>query len=253
MPYRRLTLPALALALATSLPAGLAHAASVSAEASIRQFSIELIDLDPNDGITPFISFSNVTYDASSEYRLNGGATTLLRDSLDSAGSTGVTGPVGSASTSSTATSWSSAATLDGNPAGSPVALAAIFYRASYILSPATRAVFTFEGDISAPSASGPGYSTASAFMASELYVYPDDWSHPRSFSLLGQSPGAFSYTGEVRSLAGEQASGMLQLSTGVEAYLYGPAAPVPEPSTYAMLLAGVAIVGAARRRRTRR
>lgn len=253
MPCSHRALPALALILASALPAGLVHAASASA--SIQQVSLQLIDLDPNDAIAPSITFSSEYDAATSTYRLAEGGRVLSQSRTRGLGSTEVNGPAGSASTSSSADTWSSIASLAGDPAGTPTAHANTAHIAWFTLSPATKAVFSLTasgGALHTGDASRAGATVhVFAILASLEPVQPPG----TYFSLYRDVTGpdaTFSFSGELNSPAGDPVFGTIEINTSAFATLYDPASPVPEPSSYAMLLAGAAIVGAARRRRKR-
>lgn len=236
---------------ALALCSGTAHAAASQVYAEISGFTIELIDLDPNDQITPWLNFT-------SDYQ---GARTrgsyvwpFEEDTLIGYGTTAIVRPTAGAGTSLSETALSAGAYISSSKYGPQQYQAEATRYAQFILSPSTGLLLTASGTVRAE-----GFDLA----------WPRD-SMRAGISLHGQlnSPVAgidgsdyiersYSTTGGVRdySLSAYFASGAVAQSGNFQLGVSSStdiSSTVPEPSSYAMLLAGAVLLGGAARKRRR-
>jgi hypothetical protein len=232
------------LCLAFASPAALADA---SASASISDIRYQLIDLDPNDGILPEITFAGGSESASiSLYAWEGNSNLGGYKTLDSAGSIDITRSFANVAASTAQNALSSAIFLQvpGGPASS--ANASSYAIRNFTLSPNTGLIWSAIGNLAAVA---PGVG-ASVRVFGTLSDTEGSQIESRRFSLDYNTWGG----GDSVNLSGylftdDQAlSGNLSVSTSV----FGVANSVPEPSTWGMLFAGLAVVGARRRRRSK-
>ena len=273
---KRLNLVIAALAAMVSLPV----MAASSASASLGPITVTLFDLDPFDAIAPSITFagpgmgsdsyvntwaSEAIPSGGSNSPLGGGAPWAPVSTSDTAGgasaSASISGP-GMASLTSVSASGS-AADVFGPPTNNAqyygVAHPMLGY-SSFALTAKTLLIISAPASIAAaasgpagyyshyasadvylslhgPGASGGGSQSSVDQLAYTNYAYNSSFSHTDS-RLLGAS--------------------FVNLTTGpLSGYLYNysavyglTSAPVPEPGTYAMLLAGLGLVGSMVRRR---
>lgn len=220
-----------------------AMAESASASASITGLSYQLIDLDLNDGIAPAISF--VEYLDSTSFVVegtNGGE----QDVIDVYGSTSIVRPWGGAASTSSASGSSAEASLSDPVPDYHQSGAFINYRMLFTMTPFTRIEFSADATVGALRAGenvdGYGFARMDADLddprGRQTYVeYVSTIEGPRSRSMWGYlESGEYATAGRWNTLTTATTYGQLT---------------VPEPSTYAMLLAGVGLVGW-RMRRTR-
>lgn len=226
--------------------AALAGPASAQfASADISQLRYELIDLDPNDGIIPEIVITGASTEVIVELQFPNGDREGRQ--FNSPGSVDIQRWYGQGEASAAATAVSSRADLFAAPG---------FYR-SFVSHATRRLAFTLS----------PHTGLRISALGS-LDVAPTDWADTRgSLSLSGEfqdSGGPFveAQSFEDRYQTGHgtdsfQLSGYLSSgeeavsgSFGMFVYTRTQVSAVPEPSTVGMLLAGLALVGAAARRR---
>jgi hypothetical protein len=244
MPRRRPALPMLALATLAALAAVPARAQDGSAASTITGFKFELIDLDLNDGITPAITFSP-TYWARSTYGQPWAPIDMA--TRDSPGTTEVANAAGSASTTQGTEIWSSRATVNSDFAPGARFDAVMYSILSMTLTPRTEVRFEALAGIEHAAAPRTDYESY-AVMTGELTTHLSTGSvSNRFYDSYGRETGSGQdlLLGYLRSGNGF-AGGHLHLQTGARAIL----APVPEPHTYAMLAAGLALLALQARRR---
>lgn len=245
---------------------GTAHAAA-SASASIGTVSITLIDLDPLDGIAPSLTFFDGVSQSSgyvsdpyaSDYTSAAGFNTPTSALASSATgwASGSTSPNGA--TSSTMLYGATADGVYNNANG---------YGGSYgqfTLTPWTLVILTTSYDVEAMTTigtDGVNYESSTAGAHLEMNIAVDDgWEYHYTYRYasasymwdgMGYVPtsdaGSGQLTLSVANVADTEVSGNFYSNASTYAYSY--IAAVPEPSTYAMLLAGLAGIGAAVRRR---
>lgn len=228
-----------------------AHAATASASAEIHDLKYQLIDLNPNDGILPTITFD---YSSANQESKSWSPWASHVGGADS--STQVVHASGSASTASSATGLAAAVALSSDYYRSYEASARNYY--DFILSPYTAVLITAVGSLDVDA----GGSTASAatieFDASLDHL---DAGGVRGGTYYSQrydsrdGAGDYSFAAYFASGATSE-DGFIILHAGSSTWLNAPTAPVdptspvPEPETYGMLVAGLAVVGALSRRR---
>lgn len=234
--------------------------ASVSASANLGTLSVQIIDINPLDGITPTLSFSDGWV---SSYVHGSDHYDYQYNDLATGASTAFSAANGSVSSSANSNGLSSAGNIVTGTSDfhyssqhaykhmnfSLTGPAAVIFTAPYSLS-ATTPVSNYDptwgynnasssvvmnGSASSGSASMSFYDSQSAWV-SGYYDYP------HTDSKQGYLRGGFVSTGD--STAG---------TVYFDASSYQQTAPVPEPSEYLMLLAGLGVVGYAAKRRQAR
>lgn len=234
--------PAIALA-ALAVACAPAHAATSTATASIEQFALRLVDLDLNDGITPSISFRPLH---TSVMTVGGGR----GEELDTYGSTAIETVFGTAAGTVSDTTVSSSASINHPlPFGSLHGYRNDSFRSTeFTLSPNTQLIVSAVGKMSREL---PEYVSSSTSHLRMLgYLWDDRGLWLDDFNKAYYSPVGSTTIDLTSSLIsdGKARTGRFYLSS--YAILSGPVMSVPEPSTYAMLLAGTFVVGALARRR---
>jgi hypothetical protein len=224
-----------------------AQAADTTVSASITNLQYTLIDLDLNDGITPAITFTSTAFDVRSA-TWDGGSSAEL-DYLDTAGSTGVERPYGSSSAAGSLT------TLEARGVMTPETYAASFESRSelnrlFTLTPNTGLSWTAVGTVAAENGL-PG-SRAHVALGGELFAGAGyQWEEKQSFFQYRQVHDSSS----THALSGYLSTSSRALNGALRAYSQAfvyQATPVPEPSSYAMLAAGLGLIGACLRRQRR-
>lgn len=235
---RRLARIAGGLALAiggAALPAA-AHASSGSA--SIFDFSYELFDLAPADGVAPSLVFTSETINGT----VNANRVTFLGNPWDESrtlsafGSETIVKEPGSAALEITpesatvgARAWRGAFAASGNSAY------------GFTLTPMTRVVFSAIAEVlvAHDPNNRPDASEASAGLTGEIANFPGQRSQFSSYVSLS-APGE-----TVRSLAVHAFSGDLAASGTITVFANAFAvgvSPIPEPAPWSMLLPGLAL-----------
>ncbi|WP_222852972.1 PEP-CTERM sorting domain-containing protein [Massilia genomosp. 1] len=241
--FNKRTLCALAALAAAWVPA---QANTSTASASIAQFQYRLVDLDLNDGIDPSITFGVDTRWLST----TGDGQT---EQISASGTTSIVTQFGAAGGTLSDTALLSHASLNHSL---PVDKLRHEYRnegkrvGEFILSPNTELIFTAVGKIAQQRDGGlEGSESRIAMRAYLLDANGEEYRQfDKSYEVINRNASAtINLYGSLRSDA-TQRNG--QFSFNAYTSLMGVTPPVPEPSTYAMLLAGAAVVGAVARRR---
>lgn len=242
---------ALATALIATAAMGNAGAKTLSANAtaSLTGIKIELIDLNLTDNITPWL---RINYDS-----LYGDTWTTVPYGYKIGNSEGLVSLVredGSASASLSADALISSAFVDTAKPRQD------FHGSAdreiyFTLSPYTALRFSAIGTLSGaadvlPATSFDAYMSLTAGLRNPEYGWSDSISDKR----IAEEDGLGTWNLSVERQTGALAqNGSLLAIAGAHASVYvDRPAPVPEPSTYAMLLAGAGIIGAAARRKAR-
>jgi hypothetical protein len=239
----------IAAAAANALPAS----AQSTASASVGDLSIQLIDLAPDDGIAPSLTFTGVTSTfANAIVYSDPDFTNVAVEDL----STGAdNSPANASNASGTAAAFASTLTVTAatnmfSNSGWTLAQGTM----DFILSPNTRAIFTVTASVSAlPDFTEGGLG--SAFGSALLYgeIANNTSSGVTSFS----SNVISSFLGEQRTLSAVIDSQDLETPgwVGMQATAesLSLASPVPEPATAGMLAAGLGVLSGAAHRRKRK
>ncbi|MDM5177442.1 PEP-CTERM sorting domain-containing protein [Massilia sp. DJPM01] len=235
-------LTACALAAALSSAAGQTGAASASVQ--ISNVRIELIDLDPNDQITPWVQFGY--RDVAMNANLNDGGE--LQE-IFWPGSVQLSRPYGEAAAMvGDGIMRSSAQIRDSRLAGGARVSALGSDWRMFELSPNTQLKLTLSVSLQADDGLGES-SRAVASIYGYVSAFDQSGTPDQFDDKLQNFSGA--RTVDYRStLSTGQAAGHGTIGWAAYSYAQGSAAPVPEPASYAMLLAGLAAIGTCRLRR---
>lgn len=242
-PFKQLSLCALA-ALATVCSS--AQAATSNARASIEQFHFELVDLDLSDGVTPSITFIGQSWGVESS---GGGRQQVYQTQ----GTTSIATRFGATGGTASDTTIASSASVN-----HPVAKDGVYheyhtnsYRISdFILSPHTQMIFTALGTVSENRQGVFDSSVARIGMRGKLLDESGDWVD--SFSKSYQTTAGSATLAMYASMSSDEFARTGSFDLVTQTTLAGPVSSVPEPASYAMLLAGTFLVGAMARRRGR-
>lgn len=241
----------LATAAAFSAPA---LAASASASASIDQFTFELIDLDLTDNITPAITFGEQTWFSNVRYA----GYPYQNEEIASAGTVEVIRSFGAGRAANSATAVSTSSNMV-NPSA-PYTTEYSFsgqstYAVDFTLTPGTGLRMAAVGSIAVDKNGWDTLSSASLVLDSRLAQWDAPWSEAQTSTQrvsTGQ-PGSGTFNLSAYLFTEDVArSGRFGISATSSTYITTIPGPIPEPSTYAMLLAGAAIVAVKRGRKRR-
>lgn len=221
-----------------------AAAAQSTSSAEVVQFGYELIDLDPSDSIVPAITVDSSMH-AMSMYRPwgEGGDHPFQMDQIFTFGSTSVANPVASASSTFDATSGRTESSFTTPTAIYQEVFGRTEYRLTFTLTPMTAIRFTALASVDAAQEGSDVYSYAGAAMIGTLFdLTLDQWSFAEVLNTDGGP--------DSRSLFGYMETGDTvrqgYVSLDINAMSYGrlpPPVPVPEPSTWALLLCGLGLI----------
>jgi hypothetical protein len=226
-------------------------AAQSSASAFLGNLAYELIDLTPDDGSTPYITFTgNTTTSATSNLYADPDftqlAATLTMFGTDF-GTTYVNNADGTASAAASPFGVGADVLMMSNSG-----FAQTSSTVDFILSANTRVIFTVFGSVEAmPDFFNDGYAYAYAGMYGELQNDASDGVNnfgASMYSLFLREERYLAASGQTQGL---ESSGWLGMQSIVEGATM--AAPVPEPGSVAMLAAGLGMLAGAARRRAAR
>lgn len=246
------TLAAIAAAMGIALLAAgsPAHAASNATSGSVTQLSYQLIDLDLNDGITPSLTFTSTVNRQLASIGYSDQRETLQSEAFGELTIANAYGNVRSGVTSTSASA--SGALAPSVPDGTGLYVTAHRLQ-SFTLSANTGVTWSALGSLSADhTASGGG--SASVYFGGSLDDAVDDVSEYGHFgdsarTTLGS--GVYQLGGYLASRVA--ATGYVSAYVEISNHAFVEIPPVPEPESYAMLAAGLLVVGAARRRKSAR
>ncbi|WP_046116137.1 PEP-CTERM sorting domain-containing protein [Aquincola tertiaricarbonis] len=237
-----------------------AEAASLTGNASFGPLSIELVDLDPTDGIAPSIDFSATNYTAAytgamidfiPDYSEQFSETGRWQPSSVQLSANGVTGTANIASSGTAAgTTATAGATLNSPTSSGGFTFLADLGYVGFTLSARTRAVFTSAASLETTgSLAVPGEDLdVLAFVDLSLYrVVEGAWLG------VGQDRiETFQFTSISRSLTAtfenSGATDQTGIMRGISYVGGGYTAPVPEPAPAGLLLAGLTVMAAVAR-----
>lgn len=245
---KRNALLALALALSTTVSA---HAQSASASASLGKLRIELIDLDPADGVAPKLTLAapeNVSNGSSayvyspqanlSDYHLKAGAS-----------SAAINFPQGQASSSATGMQLEAAANYANPLGGSTYVSSEATGYVSFKLTRATRMIVTVDASVSGDGDGGRNKTKASAGLSGQFDDERGIWISDSLAWTQGREDDELSISME--TLYGSL-YGWLWITAKTELTFSASALPVPEPAAPAMLLAGLTVLAGYARKKAR-
>jgi len=274
-----------ALAAIALVAAASANATSF-ASASIGPIQIQLVDLNPYDSILPSIVFTNADNTNIWAYAANNQTANYIYSAGTAAAGTA---SITASNSGATATSIQGAqASLSGQASGGTGGTSASYYGyfsapsyASFTLSANTAVRFSTLATVTAgttvgytPSPYGYEWANASVGLWASGYSGSNSQSGSDGLGISANYTTSWSYdpatgnysaiySGEQKSITQTLYAGLVNFSSSamsgsvnVQTNVSGVsniAAAVPEPETYAMLLAGLGVIGAvARRRRAR-
>ncbi|ATQ74843.1 hypothetical protein CR152_32040 [Massilia violaceinigra] len=239
------------LAAAAAIASSSAHAQSIDMSAGISQYRYQLIDLDLNDNITPSIVFTEFMDRSFSLHTLENEV--IAADSIHTLGTTSISSRGGFASTRSDASSWRSLAHVDGAMLLNGSMSASTTHSSTFILSPNTGIMFSAVAEISGEvSPLGPGDSAVmNVRMQGDISSrYGSDnaemMDFTESYSKFTSGTQTYKMSGYLHSNQ-QEVMGSIRFSTDAVARVVSA---VPEPESYAMLLAGLGLVGFCTRRK---
>lgn len=246
-------------------------AAASTATASMTDFRVQLVDLDPDDGVTPSLTFQDLQ--GGSFLAAESGAPGNVFTDTHQGGA-----PLGAGSSSSARGAASALASFTGDPRGQGASATASastsargFYGAStvqlgdgaiyapFTLSADTRLVVTADASASALSTFGDAQADtwASVFLkltdATGAGSVSTDTASAEQFAMVGGTPSATTddrhMTLTFENLTGADLDGIFFGS--IDAYA-ADLAPVPEPGALPLTLAGLGLLAWRLRRRGR-
>lgn len=252
------------LLLAGALAASATPALAASAQASLTNFNVQLIDLNYLDLVTPSIT----TWDAvtttrsySTDTGWNMGNGLGLFNSAASSSSVSTNSNASATVTGGSAPLHIGAGLAANGHAGAPASGGSESFDSrarvdwQFILSPYTMVIFMAQGAIAATPTTGSATEHDSTAAQLGMYVSDNDNGYTGYLSRVhrGSGYGGASFSDllyvSFANLTGSAINGYFSAETSV--FGYSSVTPVPEPETYAMLLAGLGLVaGVARRRR---
>ncbi|NHZ99236.1 PEP-CTERM sorting domain-containing protein [Massilia sp. CCM 8734] len=240
--FNKRTLCALAALVAAWAPA---QANTSTSSASIEQFQFRLVDLDLNDGIAP-----SITFGTDSRFVRSEGDGQV--DTRSESGSTSIVTQFGSAGGTLSDTALLSHTSVD------HLALHDSYHtygsqsnRATeFILSPNTELIFTGVGRIAQHLGVPFVWAEARISMSAHLLDANGSWTHQFNKSYDVNASDGWATINLYGSLISDAQQRRGEFSLDAFTVLAEPVSTVPEPSTYAMLLAGTFMLGAVARRR---
>jgi hypothetical protein len=239
----------LACALAALACSANAAEREVKSSSTLSDFGIRLIDLAPDDGIAPALTINIDHLSTGSFYENDHDWHHSLEDERAGYGATGVSTATGSASTSFALTGSRIEASVVTDSKYYQVFGGHAYRSVDFLLTPNTGLFIdaTVRVDHSVTNAATETASSYAYIRASFEGMNRTNTSID-SFSVQNES-GDYRLSAYIHTNATE-ANGRFELWNYSSAVANGPIPAVPEPETYAMLLAGLGLIGFGARRR---
>jgi hypothetical protein len=228
-------------------PAGYAQA---TASSTLTGFTYTLIDLDPNDGISPNLTLSNPNAWIAAAAYPSGSGSPEPGDILYQPGTASIATGYTNASSSYDGITASSALTLTGPaPDGqAPYIASTTIMQWNFVLTPNTAAVLMGYGSVQADPVDNFVTGAYNQLFAAYLAAPSDQYE-----AYFSDTLNTYYTNNTSRILSVTFSSGASELNGRVgimsDAYAQALAAPVPEPATYAMLVGGLVALAYAKRR----
>lgn len=225
-----------------------ATSAEVSATATFTGFSYTLIDLDPDDGVSPSFTMTQPYYSVSVANYLDNSGFPHLVDQLLQPGTAVIDDASGTAQSSYDGTTASSSVTIH---EGSPYFQSNTFLQWKFTLSPHTSLTLSGHGAVHSGQV---GEVRTGAYI--QLYAMhstsSDPFFYPYFNDDLSTNDGDQSRHMNITFASDTtQINGSLGFTTNAAGRDWPPVAtPVPEPSTYVMLFCGLITLACAVRRK---
>ncbi|MCE3607954.1 PEP-CTERM sorting domain-containing protein [Massilia sp. P8910] len=241
---------AAALFIAAMLAYAPAHAGHGTASASLSNIQFELIDLDLTDNITPSITFS--TKRASGSVSIQSGSD-KAQGSWSGFNSVSRSVPNASINASAAPTSLHAEAHADSVPS-TLMATATASQTLYFTLSPSTRLSFSAQADaVMDNQGINQAWSTASLGASIDMLINGVLGNETVNMYLRGTTGEHSRFLHGTVDTGASVGTGTLSASTSARFFhnvgVAAPMSAVPEPETYAMLAAGLLVIGAARRK----
>lgn len=238
---------ATAALLVAAMGAASTAAAQSTASASINNVNYQLIDLNPYDGIAPSITFGGLPAAANVVlYGDTGYSIPVLSDGSLTYGPISISNASGSAFAEIQEASGASRVEIFSNSG-----FGASLTEFSFVLSPNTRLIFTGDASVSAVTDPAGGNASATAYLQvgfSNEGGTTDVFNRSTLLSTDGDRSGHLLALIDSGAMA---MNGTYAFATDSEASSL--AAPIPEPASVGMLLAGLGVLAGLQRRRASR
>lgn len=221
---------------------GMAKASTAQASASISNYHVELIDLNPADAIAPSITYSNTNRTALVRY-LDDSAN--LVQQISTFGEVDLSPASGSVHAGMSPTAVSAAVQYDVPTLRYMSLFGEARYDTDFTLSPYTAVRFIGNGTVAASFPTTGQYNTANITMTGGFQAFDgallyENQYFTHVYTMYG-TERTYAMQGYL-STDDQSRTGRFTLSANSSAWL-NPA-PVPEPSSYLMLLSGVLVLG---------
>lgn len=226
-----------------------ATSAEVSATATFTGFSYTLIDLDPDDGVSPSFTMTPPFYSVSVANYLDNSGIPHLVEQLLKPGTAVIDDTSGKAQSSYDGTTASSSVTIHD---GSPHFRSNIFLQWQFTLSPHTSLTLSGYGAVHSGQVGDVQTGAYTQLYAMHSISSSDPFFYPYFSDDLNTNDGDQSRHMNITFASDTtEINGSLGFTTDAGGWGWPPVAtPVPEPSTYVMLFCGLITLTCAVRRK---